>query len=98
MSPPTGLTAIGCRLAITPNRLVGRVESVRSSIALALAPFGALAAGLLLNAVTPRLAILAFAAVALPLALWGTLSPAIRNSGPGNPQPAEPAPARSASS
>ena len=85
-------------LAITPNRLVGRVESVRSNIALALAPFGALTAGLLLNAVTPRITILAFATVALPLALWGTLSPAIRNSRPGDPQPAKPASARSASS
>lgn len=83
-------------LAITPNRLVGRVESVRSNIALALAPFGALTAGLLLNAVTPRITILAFATVALPLALWGTLSPAIRNSRPGDPQPAKPASARSA--
>lgn len=94
--PVTDSVVVGYRLAITPNRLVGRVESVRSNIALALAPFGALTAGLLLNAVTPRITILAFATVALPLALWGTLSPAIRNSRPGDPQPAKPASARSA--
>ena len=77
---------VGYRLAITPSRLGGRVESVRSSIALALAPFGALTAGLLLDAVSPRFAILALAATAVPLALWGTLSPAIR-SGPRGTQP-----------
>ncbi len=82
--PVTDSVVVGYRLAITPGRLVGRVESVRSSIALALAPFGALTAGLLLDAVPPRLAVLAFAAVAVPLALWGTLSPAIRSGPPGS--------------
>ena len=84
--PVTDSVVVGYRLAITPSRLVGRVESVRSSIALALAPFGALTAGLLLDAVPPRIAILALAATAVPLALWGTLSPAIR-SGPRGRQP-----------
>lgn len=83
--PVTDSVVIGYRLAITPDRLVGRVESVRSNIALALTPFGSLTAGLLLSAVSARLAILVFAAVALPLALWGTLSPAIRDA----PNPAE---------
>jgi transmembrane secretion effector len=77
--PLTDSVVIGYRLAITPDRLVGRVESVRSNIALGLAPFGPLAAGLLLSAAPARLAISAFAAVALVLALWGTLSPAIRS-------------------
>ncbi len=82
--PVTDSVVIGYRLAVTPDRLVGRVESVRSNIALALTPFGSLAAGLLLSAVSPRLAILAVAGAALPLALWGTLTPALRNSpGPG---------------
>jgi hypothetical protein len=76
--PVTDSVVVGYRLAITPDWLVGRVESVRSTIALALSPFGSLAAGLLLSAVSPRLAMLAFAAVALLLAVWGTLSPAIR--------------------
>ena len=78
--PVTDSVVIGYRLAITPDRLVGRVESVRSNIALALTPFGSLTAGLLLSAASPRLAIGVFAAAALPLALCGTLSPAIRNA------------------
>ena len=78
--PVTDSVVVGYRLAITPDRLVGRVESVRSNIALALTPFGSLTAGLLLGAVPARLAILVFAAIALPLAAWGTLSPAIRNA------------------
>jgi hypothetical protein len=78
--PVTDSVVVGYRLAITPDRLVGRVESVRSNIALALAPFGSLIAGLLLSAVSARVAMLVFAAVGLLLALWGTLSPAIRNT------------------
>src|SRR6202023_3462021 len=50
--PVTDAVVIGYRLAITPDRLVGRVESVRSNIALALTPFGSLPAGLLLSAVS----------------------------------------------
>ncbi len=83
--PVTDSVVIGYRLAITPNRLVGRVESVRTSIALALAPFGSLTAGLLLGAFSARMAILVLVAVGLALALWGTLSAAIRNT----PSPSE---------
>jgi hypothetical protein len=71
---------IGHRLAITPDRLVGRVESVRSTIALTFAPLGPLAAGLLLSSASPRTTAAAFAALALGLVLWGMLSPAIRNA------------------
>ena len=78
--PVTDSVVIGYRLAVTPDRLVGRVESVRSNIALALTPFGSLTAGLLLGAVSPRLAIGVFAVIALPLAAWGTLSRAIRDA------------------
>jgi len=76
--PNTDSVVIGRRLALTPDRLVGRVESVRSTIALLIAPLGPLAAGVLLESVSQRAAIAVFAALALVLALWGTFSPALR--------------------
>ena len=76
--PSTDSVVIGYRLAITPDRLVGRVESVRSSIALLVAPLGPLTAGVLLSATSARATVAFFAAFGLGLALWGTVSPAIR--------------------
>lgn len=76
--PSTDSVVIGYGLAMTPDRLIGRVASVRSTIALAIAPLGPLAAGLLLDAVSERATIAVFAAVGLVLALCGTLSPSIR--------------------
>jgi MFS family permease len=77
-APSTDSVVIGYRLAVTPDRMVGRVESVRSTIALALAPVGSLTAGLLLSTASERVTIAVFAAVGLPLAVWGTVSSAIR--------------------
>ena len=48
--PVTNSVVVGYRLAITPDRVLGRVESVRSTIALLIAPLGPLLAGLLLDA------------------------------------------------
>jgi MFS family permease len=76
--PVTDSVVVSYRLAITPDRLVGRVESVRSSIALLAAPLGPLAAGLLLSAFSARATIAVFAAFGLVLAIWGTLAPSIR--------------------
>jgi hypothetical protein len=64
--------------AMTPDRLLGRVESARMTIAVAAAPLGPLVAGFLLESVSARLTVAFFAVVGLGLALWGTLSPAIR--------------------
>ena len=63
---------------MTPDRVLGRVESVRSTLSLAIAPLGPLAAGVLLGAVSARATIALFAGFGLVLALWGTLSPSIR--------------------
>jgi hypothetical protein len=63
---------------MTPDRLLGRVESVRTTLALMIAPLGPLVAGLLLEAVSARATIAVFAAFGLVLAVWGTLSPAIK--------------------
>lgn len=76
--PSTDSVVKGYQLAMTPDRLLGRVESVRSTIALLVAPLGPLTAGFLLDAVSERATIAVFAAFGLVLALWGTLSPAIR--------------------
>jgi hypothetical protein len=78
--PSTDSVVHGFRIAITPDRLLGRAESVRRTISLAVAPLGPLAAGFLLGAGSDRLAVGCFAAAALALALWGTLSPAIHDA------------------
>jgi hypothetical protein len=83
---PTGLVipasdsvVHGYRLAITPDHLLGRVESVRSLISLSLSPLGPLAAGLLLE-FSDRAAIAGFLAVSAVGALWASLSPSIRQA------------------
>ena len=47
--PVTNSVVVGYRVAVTPDRLLGRVETVRSTISLLIAPLGPLAAGLLLE-------------------------------------------------
>jgi MFS family permease len=76
--PSTDSVVDGYRIAMTPDRLLGRVESVRSTVALIIAPLGPLAAGVLLDSFFERAAIAVFAGFGLVLALWGTLSPSIR--------------------
>jgi MFS family permease len=76
--PSTDSVVHGYRIAMTPDRLIGRVESVWSSISLVIAPLGPLTAGFLLGAVSPRATIAVFFCFGLVLALWGTLSPSIR--------------------
>jgi hypothetical protein len=76
--PSTDSVVRGYGIAMTPDRLLGRSESVRSTISLLIAPLGPLAAGVLLGAVSARATIGVFVAVALVLAVWGTLSPSIR--------------------
>jgi hypothetical protein len=78
--PSTDSVVHGYRIAMTPDRLLGRAESVRSTISLLIAPLGPLAAGVLLGSVSERATIAVFAAFALVLAVWGTLSPSIRTA------------------
>jgi len=77
-APVTDSVVVGYMTAMTPDRLLGRVESVRLTIALTAAPFGPLLAGYLLDALSSREAVAVFALIGLGLAVWGTLSPAIR--------------------
>jgi MFS family permease len=78
--PVTDSVVEGYRLAVTPDRLLGRVESARSTISLLAAPLGPLVAGALLASVSARATVAFFAVFSLVLALWGTLSPAIRSA------------------
>jgi MFS family permease len=78
--PSTDSVVHGYRIAMTPDRLIGRVESVWSTISLLVAPLGPLVAGLLLDNVPARAAIAVFAVFGLALAVWGSLSPSIRTA------------------
>jgi len=77
--PITDSAVVSYRLAITPDRLVGRVISAHGAIVMVSGPLGTLGAGLLLDAIGARTTIAAFAGLALCLAVWGTLSPALRS-------------------
>lgn len=77
-APVTDSVVVGYITAMTPDRLLGRVESARMTIGLAFAPLGPLAAGLLLAHVSERTTVAAFAALGLLLAVSATLSPSIR--------------------
>ena len=90
--PSTDSVVHSYQLAMTPDRLLGRVGSVWTTIALVIAPLGPLVAGLLLATVSARATIAVFAAVGLVLALWGTLSPSIR-AAPSLSELSNPAPA-----
>jgi hypothetical protein len=76
--PSTNTVVHGYRMAMTPDRLLGRVESIWRTISLLIVPLGPLVAGVLLDAVPARAAIGLFAAAALVLVVWGALSPSIR--------------------
>jgi transmembrane secretion effector len=76
--PITDSVVISRRIQITPDELMGRVESVRATIARAAAPLGPLVAGVVLGAVSARAAVAVFAAVSVVLAVWATLSGALR--------------------
>jgi MFS family permease len=76
--PSTDSVVHGYRIAMTPDRLIGRVESVWSTISLLIAPLGPLAAGILLDNAPARATIAFFATFGLVLAVWGSLSPSIR--------------------
>ena len=78
--PVTDSVVEGYRIAVTPDRLLGRVETARSTISLLAAPLGPLIAGFLLTATSARATIAFVATFTLALAIWGTLSPAIRDA------------------
>jgi hypothetical protein len=76
--PSTDSVVFGYQLALTPDRLVGRVGSVFRTIVLLVGPIGPLIAGVLLGLASPRLAVGFFVGVAFLAAVVATLSPALR--------------------
>jgi hypothetical protein len=72
--PITDTVVVSRRIAITPDRLLGRVEAVRVTIARTAAPLGPLVAGVLAGTVSNRAAIALFAALGIVLAVWATAS------------------------
>jgi MFS family permease len=80
--PSTDSVVNGYRIAITPDRLLGRSESVRSAITLSIAGAAPLVAGILLARTTPRWTIGCFAGAAVVLALWGSTTAELRHPPP----------------
>jgi MFS family permease len=78
--PSTDSVVVAYRTAMTPDRLIGRVNGAAANISLLVTPLGPLVAGLPLSAVSARAAVAVFTAAGLVLALWGTLSPSIRKA------------------
>jgi MFS family permease len=78
--PVTNSVVDSYRLAIIPDRLLGRVETVSSQIALAIAPLGPLAAGVLLSSTSPRATVACFLVFSASLVVWGMLSPALKRA------------------
>ena len=79
-APVTDSVVEGYRVALTPDRLLGRVEAARSTVSLLLMPLGPLLAGVLLAAASARATIAVVALCGLGLAVWGTLSRSIRQA------------------
>jgi MFS family permease len=78
--PSVYAVVVGYRVAITPDRLTGRVNSVARTIALCGAPLGPLGAGLLLSTVSGRATVGVFAVILFALAAGASLAPPIRNA------------------
>jgi hypothetical protein len=76
--PTTDSVVWPYQLSLTPDRLIGRTQAAISSLTNATGALGPLAAGFLLANLSERATIGIFAAFGLAMALWGTLSPAIR--------------------
>jgi MFS family permease len=76
--PTTDSVVWPYQLSLTPDRLIGRTQSAISTITLAMGTVGPLAVGFLLANVSERATVAVIAVFGLTLAVWGTLSPAIR--------------------
>jgi len=78
--PSVNAVIIGYRVAVVPDRLTGRVNSVARTIALCGMPLGPLSAGLLLGSLSARTTVAVYAALLLALCVFATLSRSIRNA------------------
>jgi MFS family permease len=80
LGPSVAAVVIGYRVAVVPDRLTGRVNSVARTIALCGLPLGPLLAGLLLGSFSARTTIAVFASFLFVLCVFTTLSSSIRNA------------------
>jgi len=78
--PTVNAVVIGYRVAMVPDRLTGRVNSVARTIALCGAPLGPLTAGVLLGSLSARATVAIFAGMLVFLAIVATASPSIRRA------------------
>jgi MFS family permease len=76
--PTTDSVVWPYQLSLTPDRLIGRTQAAISSLTNATGALGPLAAGFLLANVSARATIAVFASFGVAMAVWGTVSPAIR--------------------
>jgi MFS family permease len=79
-NPTLNAMIIGYRVAIVPDRLQGRVNSVARSLALLALPLGPVVAGVLLGAFSSRATVAFLAAFLLALAIAATASRSIRGA------------------
>lgn len=80
VGPSVNAVIIGYRVAVVPDRLTGRVNSVARTIALLGMPLGPLSAGLLLGSFSARATVGVYACLLLLLCLFATLSRSIRDA------------------
>jgi MFS family permease len=80
LNPMLNATIIGYRVAVTPDRLQGRVTSVARLLAFSGAPVGPLLAGLLLESYSPRQTVALLGLWFGVLALWASLARPIRQA------------------
>ncbi|HET7127755.1 MAG TPA: MFS transporter [Gaiellaceae bacterium] len=80
--PITDSYVVAHRLAATPDRLLGRAEAARLTIARTAAPLGSLAAGVLLSAFSTRIAVAVFLALTLGEAIYATAATALASPPP----------------
>ena len=78
--PTLNAMIIGYRVAMVPDRLQGRVNSVARSLALVALPLGPVVAGVLLGAFSPRVTVLFLLLWLLALAVVTTASRTIRGA------------------
>ncbi|MGE0599312.1 MAG: MFS transporter [Dehalococcoidia bacterium] len=80
--PNTDAALASYRYAITPDRLTSRVTTAASNIAVVAMPLGPLVAGLLLDSVSVKTAVLVVASASMVAAVVGTISRGIRDLPP----------------
>jgi hypothetical protein len=80
--PITDSYVIAHRLAVTPDRLLGRSEAARMTIVRTAAPLGALLAGVLLSFASARLAVAVFLVLNGLEALFAATASALRSPPP----------------